>query len=305
MVTNTKSIGKAHIEATRLPFSTASILPAIIAIIWCWTYESQFSFFYSTIALLGVLFLHLGANTINDYFDWNKSDKINRFASEFSGGSRRTLLGVIPRKTFLILSIVLFTAALALGALLVFSSRPGVLIVGSLGALCGILYSVYPFSFQSRGLGEILIFLAFGPLITLGMGYVATGGFELNYFLIGIPNGFSVLAILWVNMFPDYEADKISGKHNLVVRLGRSKSRYGYFFLISLFYISVSILTALSIFPIWSLVVFATLPLPISLSKKLWINHKKPVLLKGIQAGTIGFQIVTAVIILISFTIPF
>lgn len=291
---------KFYILGMRLPFCTASVFPAITGVIWGWIYGRSFSFIHAAIAVVGVAFLHLGANTINDYFDWDESDKINRYPTPFSGGSRKLLEGILSRDTFLTMSITFFAIALICGLLLVFLNRPYVLLIGTAGALCGILYSVKPFSFQSRGLGEIIIFLAFGPLITYGAGYAACSYFSPEFLLIGIPNGFAVVAILWINEFPDIEADKTSGKRNLVVRLGTSRSRWGYIILMAGFFISTWLLCLYKIYPIWTaLTIVLTIP-AIKNTTILWKNHSNPSSLISSQRGTIVFQTLTSILIICS-----
>jgi 1,4-dihydroxy-2-naphthoate octaprenyltransferase len=247
------SRNKSYILGTRLPFVSASVLPAVLGAVWCWVYSIEFHLLNALIGILGVFFLHLGANTLNDYFDWDMSDKINRFPTPFSGGSRSRLENVLTKNAFLYMAILSFILAFTAGGVLIMRDRPLVLLIGTIGGLCGILYSMQPFSFQSRGIGEIIIFLAFGPLITLGIGYINFGVFKPEFFLIGIPNGLVVANILWINEFPDYEADMNAGKKNLVVRLGTSNSRYVYIALQSLFYISVILLTVFKIYPLWAL----------------------------------------------------
>ena len=239
------SRNKSYIMGTRLPFVSASVLPAILGAVWCWVYATEFHLTHAILGILGVLFLHLGANTINDYFDWDESDKINRFPTPFSGGSRSRLENILTRNTFLTMAILFFVLAFVVGGVLFAMGRPKVLLIGTIGGLCGLLYSLQPISLQSRGIGETVIFFAFGPLITLGIGYAITGSFTPTMFLIGVPNGFIVANILWINEFPDYEADKNAGKKNLVVRLGTSHARYGYIALDSLCYISVIVLHCL------------------------------------------------------------
>jgi 1,4-dihydroxy-2-naphthoate octaprenyltransferase len=97
-----------------------------------------------------------------------------------------------------------------------------------MGFLAGYLYSASPISLMSRGLGEVTIFLAFGPLITWGTYYAMTGLLTLEAFLLGIPLGFLITAVIWINQFPDLEADRDAGKRNCVVRLGRDRSRFIY-----------------------------------------------------------------------------
>jgi len=301
MTTEAISKNKSYIIGTRLPFVSASVLPAILGSVWCWVYGSEFYLPNALLGIFGVCFLHLGANTLNDYFDWDESDKINRFPTPFSGGSRSRLENILTRKTFLYMSLIFFLLAAADGVMLIILDRPLVLLIGTLGGLCGILYSMKPFSFQSRGMGEFIIFLAFGPLITLGMGYINFGIFRPEYFLIGIPNGLVVTNILWINEFPDYEADRNAGKRNLVVRMGTSQSRYGYIAMETFFYISILLLIYLKLYPVWSMVILLSLPLAIKTSKHMWNNHNDPVAIIPAQGGTIQFQMITAVVTTVSF----
>lgn len=292
---------KSFIIGTRLPFSSASVLPAILGAVWSWVYfPAQFYLLHAVLAVFGVLFLHLGANTINDYYDWDMSDRINRFPTPFSGGSRHRLEKVLSKDSFLYMAICFFILAFAAAGVLMFMGRPLVLVIGTIGALCGFFYSARPVSFQSRGIGELTIFLAFGPLITLGMGYAVCGVFAPEFLLVGIPNGFIVANILFVNEFPDLEADSTSGKRNLVVRLGTSKARYGYVTLVTLFYISMGLLVAVGIFPLWTLLVLLTIPLSVTCVRHMWKNHSNPLTMVPAQAKTVQLQIISAVMMIIA-----
>ena len=97
-----------YIKATRLPFVTVSVLPVIIMSSWIYYTQNLIHPGFSLLTILGILFVHLGANTLNDYFDWERSDRVNKNPSPFNGGSRRLLEGIIPRNHFLILSLFLF-----------------------------------------------------------------------------------------------------------------------------------------------------------------------------------------------------
>jgi 1,4-dihydroxy-2-naphthoate octaprenyltransferase len=297
------SRNKSYVMGSRLPFVSASVLPAILGAVWCWVYAPEFHLTHAILGVLGVLFLHLGANTINDYFDWDESDRINKYPTPFSGGSRSRVENILTRNSFLAMSILFLLIALGAGGVLFSMGRPEVFLIGAIGGLCGLLYSLKPVSLQSRGLGETVIFFAFGPLITLGMGYVIIGAFTLESFLIGVPNGFVVANILWINEFPDYEADRDAGKKNLVVRLGTSSARYGYIALESLFYISVLALIILKIYPLWTLFVLLLTPFAVKSVKHMWKHHSDPRAIIPAQAGTIQFQMFSAIVVTISFII--
>ena len=100
----------------------------------------------------------------------------------------------------------------------------------------GYFYTAKPVRLSSRyGLGELSIFLSFGPLLTLGTGFaIANETIQLfsnefyNLILLGIPIGLLTTNILFINQYPDYSSDKKVGKNHLVVLLGKKLSRWIY-----------------------------------------------------------------------------
>jgi 1,4-dihydroxy-2-naphthoate octaprenyltransferase len=112
-----------------------------------------------------------------------------------------------------------------------------------------------------------------------------------------------VANILWINEFPDYEADRDAGKKNLVVRLGTAHARYGYIALESLFYISVLALIILNIYPLWSLLIILLTPFAVKSMRHMWKNHADPRAIIPAQAGTIQFQMFSALVVTVSFII--
>jgi 1,4-dihydroxy-2-naphthoate octaprenyltransferase len=177
-------------------------------------------------------------------------------------------------KTVWGMSMGFFILGTASGVILALTGRPFVVVIGLMGFLAGYLYSAAPISLMSRGLGEITIFLAFGPLITLGTYYVMTGLLTWGAFALGIPMGFLITAVIWINQFPDYEADRDAGKINCVVRLGRNRSRYIYSFLMLGPYAVVLwwVLTQRHAWPY--LAVILTIPLALKAIKILRIHYQ-------------------------------
>ncbi len=218
---------KTYLKALRLPFLLGSIIPLITATAFVFHRES-FSLLPFVIALIGVGALHLGSNLLNDYYDSKGSDPINIRLTPFSGGSRVIQENEIHPNTVLALSILFFSIGIACGIWFTLWGRPYVLLIGLCGLLAGWTYSSPPLKLMSRGLGEPLIFFAFGPLITLGTYYVMTDSLSWSAFLLGFPNGFFIMAVIWINEFPDYQADLEANKKNLVVRIGLSRARYLY-----------------------------------------------------------------------------
>ena len=240
------------VAITRVPFTSASIFPMLaIAAYYAGLGDGLFSVTSLLFAVFGVLLLHLSSNVFNDYFD--VSDGTDEANNEYfqpggaaiTGGSRAIELGIITlNKTKTVASSLLF-ASLLVASFLFYniyqvtgatSNVEGALAVGLSGLFLGYFYTARPLRLVARrGLGELAIFLAFGPLLTLGTGYAISAetiGFLSNEFYmllsLGVPFGFLTTNILYINQFPDAESDAKTGKNHLVVTLGKKAARWGY-----------------------------------------------------------------------------
>jgi 1,4-dihydroxy-2-naphthoate octaprenyltransferase len=289
---------KTFAVAVRLPFVTASALPVILSVLWTAFTIGTFNLLNAVICVFGVIIVHIGANTINDYYDWNFSDGVNRYAGQFNGGSRHVFEGTISRKFYLYVALCCFAILIAIAIYFMLNDCFNVLYFSLAGLLLGYLYSSPPFRFHSRGLGEILILLAFGPVLCAGVCYVMSGSVALSYFLIGIPSGLATAAILWINQFPDYEADKAAGKRNLTVRIGLEKSVYIYVCMIGLVFLSVLLLILLRLFPLWTAFIVLLIPGCLRTQRLLFSHYASPDKLVPAQAFTIQFQMISTVILI-------
>ena len=252
------------VAITRVPFTSASIFPMLaIAAYYAGLGDGLFSVTSLLLAVFGVLLLHLSSNVFNDYFD--VSDGTDEANNEYfqpggaaiTGGSRAIELGIITlNKTKTVATSLLLASLLVAGFLFyniyqvtgATSNVEGALAVGLSGLFLGYFYTARPLRLVARrGLGELAIFLAFGPLLTLGTGYAISAetiGFLSSEFYmllsLGVPFGFLTTNILYINQFPDAESDAKTGKNHLVVTLGKKAARWGYLVILSLaFYSSV------------------------------------------------------------------
>jgi 1,4-dihydroxy-2-naphthoate polyprenyltransferase len=294
---------KNIIMATRLPFVTASTIPVILSIVWCAAMAGKFHFGSALLCIVGVILIHIGANTMNDFFDWNFSDLYNPHAGPFNGGSRSKVGDTVPRKQFLVISLVCLALLVLIALTFIIAGRFHVLYFSLAGLFLGYLYSIPPFRLHSRGLGEICIFLAFGPVLTAAVCYVMTGFVRSEHFLIGIPAGLSTVAILWINQFPDYDADKSAGKKTLTVRLGLKASRYLYLLLILAVYLSTAFLIFDNVFAVWAGLIIILLPGSLKAMRTLFKNYRNPPALVSVQGFTIQFQMLTGLLITIGLSV--
>ena len=252
------------VAITRVPFTSASIFPMLaIAAYYAGLGDGLFSVTSLLLAVFGVLLLHLSSNVFNDYFD--VSDGTDEANNEYfqpggaaiTGGSRAIELGIITLNKTKTVATSLLLASLLIAGFLFYniyqvtgatSNVEGALAVGLSGLFLGYFYTARPLRLVARrGLGELAIFLAFGPLLTLGTGYAISAetiGFLSSEFYmllsLGVPFGFLTTNILYINQFPDAESDAKTGKNHLVVTLGKKAARWGYLVILSLaFYSSV------------------------------------------------------------------
>jgi len=251
----------------RLPFLSATIMPILVgaavakfmgfAVDWSWL----------GLTLLGGSLLHIGTNTSNDYFDYlSGTDNLNYNYSNkgLNGGSRGIQMGLISPKGVRNLTIVVFALSVLVGIPLIqkvqqlSGSGMPVLWLGIIGFLSGLFYTAPPFRFSSRkGLGELLIGLNFGPLMVAGSTLVQTGQLLPEAFLAGVPLGFLIAAVVYINEFPDHDSDKATGKNTLIVVFGPEKARVGYVALVSGAFLSIVFLVLNGTFP--SLILIALL----------------------------------------------
>ncbi|HJQ94053.1 MAG TPA: UbiA family prenyltransferase [Candidatus Thermoplasmatota archaeon] len=281
----------------RLPFLTASLIPALLAAAWVTAgpaAPADFPWGLFGLVMLGAALLHLAANTFNDYFDWTSGtdEGNNDYFLPFSGGSRSIELGLItPRRLFVVASVALAAAA-ACGVALALLDRPLVLAFGAVGALSGFFYTAPPVRLAARrGLGELFVGLNFGPLMTAGAAYAMRGTLLPEDFLVGIPMGLLTTAILWVNEIPDTPADVRAGKVHLVAAMGVSRARWGYVSLLVAAFGAAAGLALARIVPMGTLLVFLAAPIAVWTGLTV-VRHYADRSLAKASAGTIGLHLV-------------
>ncbi|NHJ15064.1 MAG: 1,4-dihydroxy-2-naphthoate octaprenyltransferase [Candidatus Thorarchaeota archaeon] len=224
---------KAWLAEMRLPFLTGSIIPVVLGAAIAWGRYQAFTLDLFLLTLVAGVCLHLGANISNDYFDHTEDDSgtddVNiEFIRPFSGGSRMIQSGYLSPREVLTGALVFFAIAGLIGLYLAFIRGIIILILGIIGACSGFFYTAPPFRLVKRGIGEVFIGLNFGILMVLGAFYVQVPIIELEPIIASLPIALLITAILYINQFPDYIADKTADKRTLVVRLGRRKASRGY-----------------------------------------------------------------------------
>ncbi len=177
-------------------------------------------------------------------------------------------------------------------------NTPGywVLILAGAGFLGGFFYTATRTALAYHGLGELAILINFGILPVIGSYFVQTGHFSWLSFWTSFPIGFLITAILYINQYPDYKADKAVHKDHLVVRLGLKKARAGYYFLIFGNYVIIILAAIFGDLTYWSLLALLSLPVALKTANIFAKNYEKIKELIPAQAGTIQLHLLVGLL---------
>jgi 1,4-dihydroxy-2-naphthoate octaprenyltransferase len=178
-----------------------------------------------------------------------------------------------------------------------------ILFLGIFGFLSGFLYTFTPILIGYRGWGEFLVGLNLGTLAIIGAYYVQAHTLSWAVLWVSLPIGFLVAAILYINQFPDYEADKAVNKRHWVVRLGKKNAVYGYYFLISATYLVIAGSVIFRVVTPFALVSFLTLPKAFGAIKILRVNYDRIAELIPAQAKTVQMHLLVGLLLSLGFVV--
>ena len=166
-------------------------------------------------SLVGVILLHSAGNVLSDWFDYRSGvDNENAFAVP------NLVFKHFEPREYLIFSIILFIAGIALGLGIVCLSGTGVLIVGVIGVALTALYSFLKY----HALGDLDIFIIFGILPVLGLAWAITGEWRWDALVLSVPVGMITVSVLHANNTYDIPSDKAAGIKTFAMIIGEKAS---------------------------------------------------------------------------------
>jgi 1,4-dihydroxy-2-naphthoate polyprenyltransferase len=290
---------KVIIQAVRAPFFTGTIVPVVIGAVEA-ARVGHFNIVFFVLCLVGSLSFHGAANVINDYFDYlGGTDNVNRYHNLFSGGSRVIQDGLLTPKQTLTLGTALLVAGIGIGMYLVFQVGWQVLIFGIAGTVLVLAYSIprYGLAYVGRGLGELAVAVGFGPLMVLGTYWVMAHGLSAAVWWLTLTPGLLIALILFVNGYPDYEADLMTNKRTAVVTYGRAASRWIYALILAATYFEIVLGVVLGVIPALCLAALLTIPIAIAATKKLFRVYDDPRGVVPVCGMTIGIHLITGLLL--------
>lgn len=278
-----------YFAATRPAFFSVTLAGALIGLGSAYATGLKIDTLKALLTVLFALVAHAGANVVNDYYDaLNGSDAANvQRLFPFTGGSRFIQNGVLSLRETRLLGYGLLAAVIPAGLWLTAHSAPGLVGIGLAGLLIGWAYSAPPLQLMARGVGEAAI-IGGWLLVVLGTDFVQRGTLAVLPLVAGLPFALLVAAILYLNQFPDRQADEAAGKRTLVVYWGAKKARWGYVVLTAMAYLWLALAVGVGALPLWC--GLAWLPVAFSLKASLALlkHATEPALLTPAIQATIA-----------------
>ncbi len=273
-----------------------SLLPALTAVALSYGAES-FNWIAAVASVIGVVFLHLGLNLLDDWFDY-KNGSAEARQTVLNEGFRSRMVkypyltsGEATHKQLLVASLLFMLLALSMGAVVL--AVRGVYIIGWIIAavIIGVSYSGGPLKLAYHGLGELVIFTMFGPLLMTGVYYAITGTVGSKILILSSSVGLLVTNIVYTHSVLDAVPDKKMGKKTMAHLMGGVK---GQIFLSAMInalpYGIVVAAVLLKILHPAYLAVLLVLPVSLWIVKSLndFVNHKEVSLVPKPWMGPMG-----------------
>jgi 1,4-dihydroxy-2-naphthoate polyprenyltransferase len=297
------SRGWLFLRATRLPFLSATIVPILLGTAVA-GWDNGFNWWVFLLTLVGGCVVHLAINVFNDVYDFQSgADEANVTPTQFSGGSRVILYGLLSERTMALLAWGFYALGLAIGIVLAATRGWELLWLGVAGLLIGFFYTAPPLRLVHRGLGEIAVFAGFGPIMTLGAYFVQAREYAWEPFLISIPVGILIALVLYVNEVPDRPGDAAAGKRTLPVRFSKQAIINAYIASVAAAFGVILVLPFVGVTPWPTLIALLAAPLALPVVRALREAYDMPYVLMPAMGKNIQLHLVTGMLLVLGYVI--
>jgi len=248
-------------------------------IIFVYSVSASGNKFYGLIALAGICFVHLGTNLLDDFFDYKYLMKRLDFDKEsYLKNSQKTkcrylISGLLSETQLLSIICVFFAIGSLCGLYLFLKCGIGIIYFALAGALIALLYPLC----SRVCMSEIMVALAYGPVLFGGVYYVMTNTYSKEVLILSIPSTIITVVLLYIHTVMDYEFDLNEGKKTIANRFdSQLDSLVVLKALLITAYLSVIFVCIQDIADWQVFLVFLTIPLAVDLYKSMLMFSNNP-----------------------------
>jgi 1,4-dihydroxy-2-naphthoate octaprenyltransferase len=240
------------------------------------------------LALVVALALQVAVNYANDYSDGTRGTDTERV-----GPMRLVGSGAASPRRVLVAAGLAFGAAAVAGLALAALSSWWLVAVGAVCMVAAWTYTGGPLPYGYRALGEVFVFVFFGPVAVVGTTFVQTGAVEPLAVVASLTPGLQIVAILVVNNLRDIVGDAAVGKRTLAVVLGDRATRL---FFVGLFVVAFAVVAGIGVVRPWALLGLLAAPLAVPPARTVLRGGRGPALIGALQ-GTGQLTLATGVLL--------
>ena len=240
------------------------------------------------LALVVALALQVAVNYANDYSDGTRGTDADRV-----GPMRLVGSGAATPRQVLVAAVLAFAVAAVAGLALAALSSWWLVAVGAVCMAAAWTYTGGPLPYGYRALGEVFVFIFFGPVAVVGTTFVQTGTLAGLAFAVSVPIGLLIVAILVVNNLRDLAGDAAVGKRTLAVLLGDRATRIAF---AGLFVVAFAVIAAVGVQRPWALLGLLAAPLAVPPVRTVLSGGRGPDLITALQ-GTGLVTLATGVLL--------
>jgi 1,4-dihydroxy-2-naphthoate polyprenyltransferase len=287
------------LRIVRIKFLLASIISVFLGLSINWWQNTTINLEFAGLTLAGVVALHASVDLLNDYWDYKRNIDTETKRTKFSGGTGVLPEGLLNPSEVYRAGIILLVIGALIGAYFVFER--GITIAIILGFA---IISIYFYSTRivDSGLGEVFVAIK-GAMIVLGTYFVQASQITAEPILAGIVSGVLSSTVLFVNSFPDHDADKAHGRRTLVILLGKAKAASSIWIFLVISYGAIIAAVALHLFPIVSLVTLVTIPIVIKSGMSLKQKFDQVEEFVPIMKNFVSYSRITGILLVVSFVV--
>jgi 1,4-dihydroxy-2-naphthoate polyprenyltransferase len=285
------------LRVIRIRFLLASVIAVSNGLAITYWKFSTIDPLHAILTYIGVVFLHASVDLLNDYWDYKRGIDVATKRTKFSGGTGVLPENLLEPRTVYIAGLIFLVLGASIGAY--FIMIRGIAIAIILGFAITAIY-FYSTKIVNAGLGELFVAIK-GAMIVLGSLYVQNAVLDQAALYGGTIVGLLSATVLFINSFPDYEADKSKGRRTLVIIFGRKAAST----IFPMFIIAAYALIAAGIFfgltKVYSLITFVSMPLAIKSALAL---RKDPESIDNIvpaMASTVTYSRITGFMLAMSY----
>jgi 1,4-dihydroxy-2-naphthoate octaprenyltransferase len=221
--------------------------------------DGQFLWGRWLLVALGLLLAHAANNMANDLFDMISGVDTQDYPRA-SYAPHPLLSGMVTRGRLIAAISVCNLADLAIAVYISYQVGWAVMAFAVAGFLVSVFYAAPPVKLKHLGMGELAIFLIWGPLMIAGTYYALTGNAPLKVWVCAVPYGLAVTAVLMGKHLDKADKDREKGVRTLPVVLGDRRARTITQLIVFAFYLVICALAASSMLPYLSLLALISLP---------------------------------------------